>query len=169
MSSSNAIRRRHKLRVSDNEEVEVETVEDSLRSVIRRVDVIQQEYSQPGVGHSPSSSSLMLTDAPVMEKHVNWPTSNAHSRNSLFVCLRCLNRMILIRVLVGFVACLLLLSSPTSLSVLLEDYLPEDLPSLGAADVEWRELFSGMSFFFAKIRYVNILVSKVLPLWYPGT
>jgi len=42
---------------------------------------------------------------------------------------------------VGFLACTLLLTHPSvNLSILLEEY---DLPSLGAADVEWRELFSG--------------------------
>lgn len=49
MSSPNLVRRRHKLRVSDNEEVEVETVEDRFKSAIRTVQVIKQEYSQPGV------------------------------------------------------------------------------------------------------------------------
>lgn len=49
MSSPSLVRRRHKLRVSDNEEVEVETVEDRLKSAIRTVEVIKQEYSQPGV------------------------------------------------------------------------------------------------------------------------
>lgn len=43
----------------------------------------------------------------------------------------------------GFIACMLLLTHPPpNLSLLLEEY---DLPSLGAAEVEWKELFSGNS------------------------
>ncbi|KIM23021.1 hypothetical protein M408DRAFT_332589 [Serendipita vermifera MAFF 305830] len=43
----------------------------------------------------------------------------------------------------GFVACTLLLTHPPpSLSLLLEEY---DLPSLGSAEVEWRQMFSGNS------------------------
>ncbi|KAG8818333.1 hypothetical protein FRC17_010875 [Serendipita sp. 399] len=51
--------------------------------------------------------------------------------------------MLSIGIFVGFVACTLLLTNPpSSLSLLLEEY---DLPTLGAAEVEWRELFSGNS------------------------
>lgn len=51
---------------------------------------------------------------------------------------------------VGFLACTLLLTHPPpSLSLLLEEY---DLPSLGAAEVEWRELFSGIACSFTRGR-----------------
>ncbi|KAG8876893.1 hypothetical protein FRC20_000598 [Serendipita sp. 405] len=51
--------------------------------------------------------------------------------------------MLSIGILVGFAACTLLLTNPpSSLSLLLEEY---DLPTLGAAEVEWKELFSGNS------------------------
>jgi len=78
-----------------------------------------------------------------MEGIVDRETSNALSGSTWFVP-NCSVPTVLMRLLVGFVACTLLLTHPPpSLSLLLEEY---DLPSLGSAEVEWRQMFSGETF-----------------------
>ncbi|PVF93551.1 putative LRO1-a lecithin cholesterol acyltransferase-like protein [Serendipita vermifera] len=120
MSETQGLRQRKKFKVEDVEE-EVEVAEDGVKTIIRRVNVIRNELFEPGV---------------LMEGPSYWKKSNALAWNFMLnAFLLCLT--------VGFIICALLLTKPpTSLSLLLEEY---DLPSLGAAEVEWRELFSANS------------------------
>ncbi|KAG8802659.1 hypothetical protein FRC18_007501, partial [Serendipita sp. 400] len=111
MSQTQAVRRRKQQKVVETEETEeLQEVNGELQRVIRRVERIRDEFSEPGMWKK------ILTSKRVM---------------------------LSIGILVGFAACTLLLTNPpSSLSLLLEEY---DLPTLGAAEVEWKELFSGNS------------------------
>jgi hypothetical protein len=139
MSSPGTIRRRIKPRAKENEDTEDGGVE--LTEVIHRVtlhDLAQPKVCRVFMQLYCKLSIMKSWKALLTGKRAMLSLGLFGSWPKLFI------PTVLMGPLVGFVACTLLLTHPPpSLSLLLEEY---DLPSLGSAEVEWRQMFSGETF-----------------------